>query len=291
MITHTSGHDRRAQGGAALARQPVRRHPAPADHAAGAGHRPDPQRAARPAHRDGADGQPGAGQPRRDAAAVRAGRRAGAGRDRAVAARRRVRLLGDLGRAGPLRPVRLRPGLGAAVVQHRRLRARAAHPPAGRGRLPRHGHPRRASTRRPARTSSTGSAPARWATRCSTSPTAPTPTGTAAASAGRTGSPRSRCSTPTASRCRPARSGSSGIELAVAVPGLLERLGDHVPVPAARLVPHRRPGLPRRRRAATTTWTGRSTRSTPATGSWLLHRAVRGAHPGRPARTSPTARW
>ncbi len=59
------GHHRDAQGGAAHPRQPVRRHPAPAEHAAGPGHPADPQRAAGPAHRHRADGQPGTGQPGR----------------------------------------------------------------------------------------------------------------------------------------------------------------------------------------------------------------------------------
>ena len=79
-----------------------------------------------------------------------------------VAARRGLRLLDDLGRAGPLRPERVRPGLGAAVVQHRRLLARAPRTPARRGR-PRDVFTRQGVTRSPVRSSSTAWAPARWA--------------------------------------------------------------------------------------------------------------------------------
>ena len=136
-----------------------------------------------------------------------------AGRDRAVAADRRVRLRGDLGRAGPLRPepsttwTRWRSGSTPATARTRRTSAGSSRSAATRS------SPARAWSGCPARASSTASARPRWATRRSTSPTAATPTATAAASASRTSSPRWRCWTSTpARRCRSARSGTLGLK-------------------------------------------------------------------------------
>ena len=70
---------------------------------------------------------------------------------------RRSRLRRHLGRAGPPRPVRPRPGLGLAVVQHRRLRARG-RTSAGWSRSAADGrHPRRPGAGTRARSSSTAS--------------------------------------------------------------------------------------------------------------------------------------
>ena len=143
-ITHSSGTTRMPTARRALARQPVRRDPP--DPAVGPrAQGTDRILSALPAAARGRhhDPEPGPVQPVRAAVPVRAERRRrGAGRDRALAADRRLRLRGHLGRAGPLRPERVRPGLGVALVQHRRLRARGAHPPPGRRRPPQRRDPR-----------------------------------------------------------------------------------------------------------------------------------------------------
>ena len=218
-ITHSSGTTRMPAAVRALAREPVRRDTrAPAAAARG---RTAPtaisQRSAGRARRRDHHAQPGAVQPLRAAVPVhpgrpvRAQRRGGARRDRAVAADRRVRLRRHLGRAGPLRPVRARPGLGVATGSTPAT-ARTSRTSAGWSRsAPTTESPATASATCPARCSSTASAPPRWATPRSTSPTPRTPSATAAASASRTPSPRSRCSIgDRGARCRSARSATSG---------------------------------------------------------------------------------
>ena len=261
-------------------RTPVRRHPAPADHAAGAGHRPDPQRAADPAHRDDPDGQPGARATAREMLCL-----SEQDGDTVLAAIERwqpgggVRLRGHLGRAGPLRPGRARPGLGAAVVQHRRLRARAAHPPAGRGRLARDRHPRGPQAGAGLALHRRAGLQRDGAQRLPHHPHRPTPTTTAgcigrpyqfaevavldadgAGAAGRRG--------------RPAR-----LPLADALARATGTTRSPPTGPGSTAGSSPATSCTATRRATTTTWTAARTRS-PATAA-ALHGAVRGADPRR----------
>ena len=93
----------------------------------------------------------------------------------------------------------------------------------------------------------------------------------------------------TAARCRPARSASSA-QVADAGPRLLERLGHHLPDPARRLLPHRRPDVPRRGGLLLPPRPGRR-RGRPRRRRVALHRDVRGARCWPPAPTCATAPW
>ena len=267
--------DRGAQGGAALARQPLRRHPAPAHHAAGAGHQPDPQRAARPAHRHRADGQPGAGQPRArcscspSRAASGCSTRSSAGGPDGVfgfsvtwAELARFDLSGY-----DLDSVRLWFNTGDCSHEPhiRRLVAVGSRDTVTRDGVVRvpgsvfidglgsseMGHSmfhitHRADTDRYGRCIGRPYEFARVAVLDADGEPVP---------AGEVGLPRHR--------------------LAVAVPGLLERLGHHLPVPASAAGTSPATWSAPTPTAATTTWTGRSTRSTPATGGGSSPRCPR----------------
>ena len=108
-----------------------------------------------------------------------------------------------------------------AVVQHRRLRARGAHPPAGRGRQPPGDAPATGVVRVPGSKFIDGIGSTEMGhSAFQRRPPAGHATGTAAASASRTTSPRSCCSTwRPARRCRPAQVGHVGLKSPTLAPG------------------------------------------------------------------------
>ncbi len=106
------------------------------------------------------------------------------------------------------------------MVQHRRLRARAAHPQAGRGRQPGDGDAGRSSDRAGARTSSTGSGSSEMGHNgFHITHTIEQRRTTGGASGSRTSSPRPPCSSSTARSCRPGKAGMLGFRSPTVSPG------------------------------------------------------------------------
>ena len=220
-------------------------------------------------------------------------RRGGAGRHRAVAADRRVRLRGHLGGTGPLRPEPAGPGARCAIwfntgdcaheAHIRRLVAVGSHLEYTRDgvvtRVPgsrfvdgigstEMGHSAFHITHQPG-TDRYG--------RCVGKPYV--------VRRGRPARPGDRCR-----RYRSGRSGTLGLKSPTLAPGYWNDSLTTYRHPVPGLVPDRRPDVPGRGRLLLPRGPG-GRRGRPGRRELALHRPVRGADPGRAARTCATAPW